>query len=223
MRRGVAYIVFVLIFCAGLYSCSGLDVNFSESQPAGVNEVSKFKYKFRGTYLSLEDSSILEVSKSSIIQYWMVELDIDADSVKSNGSSVKKIHIDTDDGDFNFTPSEDSAHVKIDYTHDVFKVSESDVLKYVDGIYYLNYQYSDLAWDLKTMRVTENGNLVIQDFHLSQSNLEDLKAYTEVLEIGTIEGEITGYYIQPTHTELEQLMGSDIFSKGEEFVRIRNN
>lgn len=217
MVRPFTYILLGVLLSLGLFSCSGTDVTFAEPQPAGVKETPKFKYKFRGKYLCLEDSSILKISKTEIIQYWNVAVDVD--SIGANKNSIKNIHVDTENGDLNVTSSTDSSQVQVDYTHEVFVTGGNDVLKYHNGVYYLNEMISNMSWELKIMFFNNASNLVIKDAHLSPNDIESLKNYTEVLEIGDMDGNITGYYIQPTVTELEKLIHSDIFTEEQEFIR----
>ena len=213
----------ILFFFLGLgfilSSCSGPEVTFTEPQPTDVDVTEKFKRKFRGEYLCLSDSSVLKVDKTRITQYWYFLVNVDSNSnIEKPGP---KINISGDDVNFKAKISDDSTKYEVDYQHDLFLSSATELAKYVGGVYFLNFKEGPNSWSVKTMSFDKDGYLVIVDLHLSESDIEVLKEITEVSQDQSEDNEYVDYSLKPTRKELEQLMNADLFETGEKFVRMK--
>jgi hypothetical protein len=168
--------------------------------------------------MCLSDSSILKVSKTSITQNWDFDVEIEGDL--NSEDLANKFSVNINEGDLHITSTSDSTQYHISYSYQIFNQGESEVLKYVNGVYFLNYMLGQNSWDVKTMRFDEKGYLLIHDLDLSPSDVEKLKSLTEVSEETDEEGEVIDFHIQPTKKEFNDIMNSNIFEKGNKFVRI---
>lgn len=217
MRSRLLYVS--LGFLILLVSCEGSTVTFTEPQPTDVNIAEKFKRKFRGEYLCVSDSSILKIEKTRITQYWHYIVDVDSNSSIERltpGITVKGVSSDLEIKVF-----DDSTKYEIDYHHDLFLNSTTEIAKYVGGVYFLNVKEGPSSWVVQTMSFNEDGYLEIVDLHLSPSDIEVLKQITEVSEDQEDDNEYIDYTVKPSRKELEQLLATDLFESGEKFVRIK--
>lgn len=210
----------VLFLALGFIACEP-EVSFTESQPAELTESTRFKNKFRGKFLCVEDSSVLRIDKTSIVQNWHFELDTKNDSIIDIKNGIGRFGYDSEDKDLQITANEDSTHFVIDYKKIIFELSSSNVLKYDKGIYFLNEKKTGSTWDVKILHFSEHGVLLLKDLDLSKEDLEKLKAITVVEVDKDVDGDITEYKLQPTRKELKEILNAGLFEVGEEFIRIR--
>lgn len=201
-----------------LVSCDVTDVTFTEPQPQGNYQKNKIKAKFTGSYMCLADSSILKVSKTTITQNWDFEVELESDQNPEDVSD--RISVSINGGDLQISPTEDSLKYHVSYSTIVFDFSESELLNYVKGVYFLNYRLGDNSWDVKTMRFDKEGYLLIHDLDLSVSDVQKLMSLTDVSEETDDEGKVIDYHLQPTKKEFNDIMNSDLFEEGSKFVRV---
>ena len=199
----------------------GPDISFTEPQPSEVQVTNKFKNKFKGMYLCLEDSSILHIEKTSIIQRWHIEVETQKDSIVDIKSGIGNFQYDSDLEDLVITSNEDSTQFVIDYAKVLFDISSNHVLKYDKGIYFLNTENKDSSWEVEIVHFNENGVLLLKELNLNTEDLEKLKSLTAVVEERDVDGDVIEYKLQPTRKELKEIMKSGLFETGEEFVKIR--
>lgn len=197
------------------------EMSFTEPQPSGKTAKEKFKSKFRGQYLCVEDSSILNITKTKIVQNWHFVLQSEGDSI----TDIKQIT-----GDFNHNAeekelvikvNEDSTQYVIDYTKTIFSISPSSLLKYEKGIYFLNSKKTSHTWNVKIVHFDSDGSLLVRDLSLYKEDLEKLERLTELQVEKDVDGDITAYKLQPTRKELREILKSGLFEEGERFVRIK--
>jgi len=210
-----------VLFLALTFLACEPEVSFTEPQPSELGESSKFKNKFRGKFLCVEDSSILRIDKTSIIQKWHFEVETERDSIIDIKKGIGSFKYDSEDEDLKITANEDSTHFVIDYKKTIFDLSNSNVLKYDKGIYFLNDKKTSSTWDVKILHFNEDGVLLLRDLDLNKEDLEKLKTITEVEVEKDVDGDITEYKLQPTRKELKEILNSGFFEAGEEFIRIR--
>ena len=212
-------VVAITILIVGLISCDDVDVTFTHPQPEGDFQKTKFKGKFTGTYLCVRDSSVLTISKRGISQNWSFVVEVDSN--QSINDATRNFSINTDESDLSIIASEDSTKFDVSYTHQLFEFTDGRVLKYVGGVYFLNYPYGSTSWEVKTMRFDEEGFLIINELDMSVSDVAQLKTMTEILSDTNDAGIVLDYYIEPTRKEFNQIMDADIFATGEKFVKIK--
>lgn len=197
------------------------EISFTEPQPAENGAKEKFKSKFRGTFLCVEDSSILHIKKTTLVQNWHFEVESEQDSIINIKNSIGDFKYDADDEDLVIKVNKDSTRYVIDYRKTIFNISTSSILKYEKGIYFLNTEKTGGNWDVKILHFDTDGSLLLRDLELSKEDLEKLKTITEVEVKKDVDGDITEYKLQPTPKELKEILKSGLFEEGERFVRIK--
>jgi len=212
---------FSIGFVVILFTACEPDISFTEPQPSEKGDESKFKLKFRGQFLCLEDSSILVIAKTSIVQKWHFEIESENDSIIEIKHGIGNFKYDADVEDLVIKSNADSTHFIIDYNKKIFQLSETNILKYDKGIYFLNSKKRGNNWDVKILHFSQEGSLLLKDLELNKEDLERLKAITEVEVKKDIDGDVTEYKLQPTRKELKEILASGFFEEGEEFVRIK--
>ena len=197
------------------------EVSFTEPQPAENAAKEKFKSKFRGKFLCLEDSSVLHIDKTAMVQKWHFEVESERDSLINIKHNIGDYKYDADEEDLIIKANQDSTKYVIDYKKTIFKISPSSILKYEKGIYFLNTEKTGSTWDVKILHFDTDGSLLLKDLELSEEDLEKLKTITEVEVEKDVDGDITEYKLQPTPKELKEILKSGLFEEGERFIRIK--
>ena len=197
------------------------DISFTEPQPAEKGEQSKFKNKFRGEFICLNDSSILQIDKNKIVQKWHFEVEAKGDSIGDIKHRIGDFKYDAEAEDLIIKSNPDSTHYIIDYNKIIFDISESNILKYDKGIYFLNIKNPRDLWNVKILHFSKEGKLLLKELELNKEDLEKLKAITEVEVKKDVDGDVTDYKLQPTQKELKEILNSGLFEEGEEFVRVK--
>ena len=212
-------IVIGLFLVVGMYSCDSPDVSFLEAQPSDLRKTEKFSGKFRGSYLSVSDSCILKISKHGITQNWDFIVEVDAS--ESAKDVAKNISISINDGDLEIVPLEDSLSYHVMYTQNLFSFSNNEILKFNDGVYFLNFKESRSSWNVKTLRFDDQGRLELQNLDLSPSDVEKLKTFVEVKEISNNEGSSTAYFMEPNMDEFMNIINSNLLGDAELYKPIK--
>lgn len=211
--------VFGFLLIAVMYSCDSPEVSFLESQPSNTQEKEKFSGKFRGSYLSESDSCILKIAKHSITQNWDFIVEVEAS--ESAKDVAKNISISINDGDLEIVPLEDSLSYHVMYSQTLFSFKENELLKFSNGVYFLNYHDNKDSWNVKTLRFDDEGWLALQSLDLSPSDVEQLKSFVQVKEDSNDEGEVTGYFMEPNIDEFLNIINSGLFGEEERYKPIK--
>ncbi len=211
-------LIFLILLGLSIVSCEP-EVGFTEPQPSDVENAEKFKRKFTGKYLCIEDSSILIVSKSEILRNWNFEVTVDSNENIEN--AVRNINVEVDEADLEITPNDDSSSYIVDFTKEVFKIDNHRVLKYDDRVCYLNYKNNDGTWEVRILKFDEEGYLTLNDLSLAAGDLEEIRNTTQVSERTNEEGKVIAYQIQPSRKEFDELLSTDFYENGQKFVKIK--
>ncbi len=211
-------LIFLILLGLSIVSCEP-EVGFTEPQPSDVENAEKFKRKFTGKYLCIEDSSILIVSKSEILRNWNFEVTVDSNENIEN--AVRNINVEVDEADLEITPNDDSSSYIVDFTKEVFKIDNHRVLKYDDRVCYLNYKNNDGTWEVRILKFDEEGYLTLNDLSLAAGDLEEIRNTTQVSERTNEEGKVIAYQIQPSRKEFDELLSTDFYENGQKFVTIK--
>ena len=205
--KQVGYVLLILMMGSG---CDFPEVRFDHPQPEDGKNLKRFPRSFIGEYINLADSSILTISRKSIIQVWdyegvvsRKELNIELDTIV-DGNLVVKLG-DNDDFNIKITIDKDSARYK-HYRHDIkFKISDKMLLRKYKGYLFLNYEKEANIWDIDYLKL-DDGHLLFE--HLaSHSNISSLKEITTVIEnMNEDSTEVSQYIIKPTQLELKKII-----------------
>lgn len=217
-------VFFLLAFIACIGACE-TPLYFEEPQPFGSKNKKKFKRNFQGSYLSLADSSILEIRPTEIVQHWNVMVKIHKNEIDSTEE------IGLEDGQLNFIgnrifkvldETKDSLLMQLNWDQTLFKVSEKQLLRYYKGRYFLNYKVPGGLWELKIMQFNKEGILIIEKAFGGMKNIQEIKESTAIAEIKNDSNKLKHYTLKPTKKELKELLKMDLRKSAERFRKISN-
>jgi len=200
------------------------ELRFEEPQPSGDRNENKFKRKYQGTYLCLDDSSILTIDKNKIIQEWHIVTKLTkAQLDTTEGIEIKDGLLYSKDSEEPL-PVEfigDTAVLTFDFDKTIFQISDNQVLRYFKGLYFLNFREPDSLWTVKALKLDKEGILTIKRIYGGENEIQKIKDMTTVEEITDEEDKVVDYKVRPTKKELKEIMKSDLFKEGTRFQKIK--
>jgi hypothetical protein len=196
-------------------SCENI-VRFETPQPEGQRDEKYIPSKMIGTYRSLNDSSLLTVTKQQLTRIvdWRVSGTInDLDSairieVKGDTTFTEKNEI----GNLTYVVRGDSVFVSSNYIDTLFSLSREDKLRKLKGYYLINRKTEDGYWIVSKIETTKYGLLIGR-----VSNKQDLD---KLQELTNSQGD-TVYNFRPTKREMKKFIRDQGFSDEERFVKIQ--
>jgi len=200
-------------------------LNFDEPQPTGDRNENKFKNKYQGNYLSLGDSSILTIDNDKIIQEWNILVKLTKTQIDTTeGIKLRDGLLYSKDYEkpFPLKFNGDTAILSYQYNDTIFKLSKDQILRYFKGIYFLNYREPSDIWNVKTMKLDNEGILILNTIYGGEAEIKKIQDMTDVKEITDKEGRIVDYKVSPTRKELKEILKSDLFHEGIRFQKINN-
>jgi hypothetical protein len=205
----------IFLFAAGLFSSCENAISFEVPQPEGASEQDKIPRHLHGTYVSLEDSSILTISKNNMISYFssrftgkLSELDsADRASLREDTTFVAK------DGDkMTVRLKGDSLYYKVRIVDTLYSTFRHDVLKRFRGYFFLNHEVSPKNWTVIKLGETKEG-LVVGRINAK----DDLQRLREL----THQESDTVYNFKPTRKQMKKFIHHHGFHDEERFVRVK--
>ncbi len=171
-------------------------VSFREPQPQNDRNEKRFDSNIRGTYLSLEDSSLLV---------------IDELSVRSYGRKKDK-PVDKEGVDINITLDKATFDMSLNNRSEtsVFFLDQDHILKKFKGHYFMNSRRDDGRWNLLIMRKSD-GLMTIKNIEMEERTIRQLNSLTVVDEVLDRDGDTEGFILNPTKKEMKSMLKSDIF------------
>jgi hypothetical protein len=169
-----------ILFAVILFGCGEDRINFEVPQPEGLRNEKTIPKKAIGTYLSLNDSSTLSITKDQIIKI----VDTDIKGVLSEMDSVDRVKIKHDTAftevegktKFDINVKNDSVFYHIHYSDTLFLFSRGDILRKFKGYYFLNKERLPNYWNVIKLGVTKNG--VVIGTISSEEDINNLKDLT---------------------------------------------
>lgn len=217
--------LFLIFLVAGMIfqSCKPKQgIYFEEPQPKNEQNQQRFKNRFLGTWLNVEDSSLLYITRNMLVEernYILTALKKELDTMPAykirhdsifgeefgNGTRIKTVN----DTVFIFMISKDT----------IFMVSDEQILRFNNGNYFLNHRIGEKQWMVEKMSMSGKNQLVIADLLISEK--DSLKNFTEVKEIPKEnDSAIVDYYLNPTRKELKSYIREGGFREKKKFIRI---
>lgn len=149
---------------------------FTEPQPAGTANESRFSNSIQGDYWSDETAELLHIGD----QY-----------ISSQYNEIEKMHKDSLEEDYQLKGDtlynvktgfkekielrNDTINIYRNYTDTLFSISNNELLKRWKGYYFLNTKHSDSAWEVQQLWL-QKGKLTIGEI----SSLADINALQEI-------------------------------------------
>jgi hypothetical protein len=200
----------VLVFS----SCDNL-VRFEVPQPEGEKGMRSIPKKLLGTYLNLEDSSMIIITKDQIVK----AMEGDESGLLSELDSIDRINIKGDttysEVDANLridiTIKGDSVFQYFDYADTLFSFSSKDILRKFKGYYFLNHETDPNRWNVTRLGLTKHG--IILGTIWDKEELENLRELTNTSSDSV-------YNFRPTKKQFKKFIRTKAFQSEERFVKI---
>lgn len=192
-------------------------IRFEKPQPEGTIEQHVIPRKYHGRYQSLEDSSILIISRGNIISYYkrqfkgrIAELDPAERILFSKDTTFSDEH-----GKATVKVKHSGAEIAYQYENreTIFSFARHDVLKKFRGYYFLNHETDASHWTVTKLGFTKEG-LVLG----SLSSKDDLRRLQEL----TQQKSDTVYNFRPTSKQMKKFIRDKGFHNEERFVKLKN-
>ena len=192
------------------------EVRFDVPQPEGQIEQHVIPRKYHGRYLSLEDSSILIVSKANIISLYkrdfkghLSDLDSSDRILFTKDTAFADVH---GKATIKVRKKGDSIYYRYENRETIFSFARHDVLKKYRGYYFLNHETEPTLWTVSKLGFTKEG-LILGTLH-SRDDLQKLRDLTQ-------QKSDTLYNFKPTKKQMKKFIREKGFHNEEKFVRIK--
>ena len=213
--KNVAFLPIVSLLLSCLFACGEPAVTFTEPQPAGDDNLSGFPGRIQGRYLSLEDSSLLEVTRQTIRRIYDLELEIPVDSLDSTlVLTGDTLHFRTTGEK---TPVTRQGDVLLAHYHNedtLFSLDPDHLLRKSRGNFFLNTRHDTHSWEVRKLQL-EKGRLSISKI----SEAEDLGKLKEISE--SAQDTVAPYQFNMSKKQFNEFVRKEGFGQTETFVRIR--
>jgi hypothetical protein len=203
--------LFFLLYC----SCENI-ARFETPQPEGQRDERSVPSKLTGTFRSLNDSSVLQVTKQQIVKTidWKFNGTIsDLDSAVRTGIKGDTTFTDeTEISPVTYKVRGDSVFASSKLIDTLFNFSRGDKLRKLKGYYLINQQTASGGWVVMKIGITKYGLLI---GHISnQGDLDKLRELTNS-QTDTV------YNFRPTKLQMKEFIKDQGFSDEERFIKVQ--
>lgn len=188
-------------------------MTFSEPQPTGIDNLSKFPTRLQGRYLNPKDNSALLVSKDLIKRiydhYYKVHISQLDSTEQLSGDTIlnvktkEKILIKRDG---------DSLIMHVHYIDTLFQMDYDNVVRKFKSYYFINKRYDKTSWEVKKIQLIQ-GRLILSTIS-TKTDVENLKQLTE-----SPTDTVSPYKFSTTKKHFKKFIKNSGFSDSETFVR----
>lgn len=213
MMKPLKFIATIIILTSLLACNPEPTVIFSEPQPTGTNNLSKFPNRLQGQYLSLADSSVLEISDKLIQRIYDFDFKIHPSQLDSDSRLSGDTIINLTSNTRTFVKRDGDSLVTHFHSIDtLFIMNYDNVVRKFKGYYFLNKRYDKESWEVKKIQLSK-GQLVISIISTKQ-DIENLMTITE-----STQDSAALYKFATTKKQFKKFLKNDGFSDSEKFVR----
>jgi hypothetical protein len=207
-------IYFLFILAALFINACKPPVVFDKPQPDDVGALSEFPARIQGQFVSIDDSSVLEITANAVIRKYDFDMKIHISQLDSNQQLIGDtlFSVKTSEGAFVLIEG-DSLVQHIKEVDTLFAMDEVNVLKKFKGYYFLNIYISPL-WQVKKLEL-KRGMLILSSIN-KKEELDQLRILTETTQDTAI------YKFSPTRYQFKKFVLNKRFRDSEEFVKIHN-
>lgn len=205
------YIIFLLSVII-LSSCENT-IYFESPQPHKYKNQKIFFKKIEGTYLNLEDSSLLSILDTKIEKIQYVNFPLKIEDVDLDNFSKKKMKVG-----IKATWSEDTVYKDWSSKKILFEVSEKQILRYYQDHYFLNFEKEKTKWRVKIVGFDEQGYLLFKSF--SEDHIDIIKKYIKIEKVKNGEDSGFTYSLTPSKSGLRKLLKSNDLDEGGKYIRL---
>lgn len=206
------FICSVFLVAILLFACQP-PVTFDTPQPADVKSISSFPARLQGKYLNSADSSLLQITSSSIIRIYDYDLKTHVSQIDSTKQLIGDTLFDlvTNKGAIVHFEG-DSIVQHVNETDTLFRIDAMNVLKKYKGYYFANILVHPSKWQVKELDFSR-GSLTIASIN-KKEDIQQLKTLT-----GSVNDTVP-YVFSPTKKQFRQFIRNDGFRNQEMFVKI---
>ena len=186
-------------------------VYFENPQPDNTKNIKKIPKHLHGSYLSIEDSTILTITNRLICEHYHFTEIIHLNEIDSN-------YILTKDSIFSLQNDEkwaihyqgDSITVFINFIDTIFHLNDNNLLRKLNRNYFLNRKHETNKWEVKTLSLQKN-KLTISSIS-PNTELETLQEITQTRQDSS-------YSFQLTKKQLKTFIKKNSFSNKTVFIK----
>jgi hypothetical protein len=207
-------IISVIIILTSLVACEP-PVTFTEPQPVGTDNLSKFPRRLKGVYLSLSDSSTLSINDKLIQRTYDFDYKIHPNQLDSTArlSGDTLMNVETKEREL-IQRDGDSLLIHIHNVDTLFLMNYDNVVRKFKGYYFLNTRYDKTSWSVQKMQLSK-GQLIISSIS-TKEDIENLKETTE-----NVQDSVANYNFTATKRQFKKFVKNDGFRDSETFVKLR--
>ncbi len=205
-------LLLTIIVLTGLIACEP-SVRFTEPQPIDKDNLSKFPNRLQGKYLSITDSSSLNITEKQIIKTYDFNYKINSNQLDSTIILSEDTLIDLETNErILIIQEEDSLLIHIHNVDTLFQMNKDNVVRKYKGYYFLNTCNDKTSWFVEKVELSK-GQLTISRISTKQ-DIDNLKEITE-----TPQDTIAPYNFTVTKKQFKEFIKNEGFSKSEKFIR----
>jgi len=195
-----------------LFACQP-PVAFDKPQPPDVAALIRFPQQIQGKYLNSEDSSLLQITASSLIRIYDFDQKVHLSQLDSNQQIIGDTLFDMKTNKGKAIQIEgDSIVAHINETDTLFTIDELNILKMFKGYYFVNNYLPPDTWEVKKLEFS-HGNLILSSIN-KKEDIGQLKAITENTK------DTLPYVFSPTRKQFKKFVRNEGFRDTEEFMKI---
>jgi hypothetical protein len=196
-----------------LYACQPA-ATFIEPQPIGTDNLIKFPNRLHGTYISLEDSTLLSINDKSIHKIYNFTYTIHKNELDNTSKIVGDSIINPINNKKSaFKVQGDSLAIDIHQIDTLFHLDKDHILRKFKGYYFLNSHYNNSSWELKKLQLTK-GKISISKISKG-TDLDMLRGIAEHPE-----DTISLIKLAPTKRQFKKFVKNRGFSDSEDYVKL---
>jgi hypothetical protein len=212
--KKLAFLLLVL-----LIACDPTVV-FTEPQPPGKKDLSRFPARHRGMYMELGDSSFYQIRKHRILEKHTETLGnpeaevLEDGDIELIGDSLVLKDLELS---YPVTRRNDSVFGNIVFYDTLFDLERGDVLRKMAGHYFLNSP-RDSVWMSLKLRFEKDGNAFLCEIN-TENEIEIFKEHCDVEVIENKKEKPNRYIIKSTRKEFRRLLRLTTFTDTTEYRR----
>ena len=211
MKKISAVLVLSLVFI--LFACQ--PVTFTEPQPKNVAELTAFPARLHGKYLNAGDSSLLQITASSMIISYRYDEKIHVSQLDSTEQLIGDTLFDMVTARGKLIRIEGDSIVKpVSGSDTLFNINEKNVLKKFKGYYFLNTSDSPGNWQVQKLELAK-GKLTLSSLNAK----EDLD---QLIEITEYPQDTTAYVFTPSKQQFKKFVRNQGFRESSVYFKIKN-
>lgn len=209
-------ILFLILAAISLFSCEP-PVTFTEPQPAGEKDQSRFPMRYRGKYRSLTDESLLTITDKVLIRDYDFRLYLTKSGLDSNevllGDSML---IETGRHDsIRVRVQNDTISWNYHSTDTIFNLAAGTHLRKMKGYYFLNSPYGSENWYVQKIWLSK-GKITIAEI----SSPEEIELLTAITELPS-DTAASRTVFSPGAKQFKSFIKQNGFSAEEVFERVK--